>query len=361
MPDGGELRQVLAKIGDVDTRTATDHMLHNRGVVAAGQRDIAGKLLNKALDRRHEAIVKRFSRLKSVDDIRALWNECVDQGDISGAYWAVMSHPVTDKALLRDVFGEVHMLSHLVGSSSRLDLARLRQLQIEAEDKDGTLERQKRRLQEVALENDKLRRRLEALEAREPMGRPVASAIGHMPEQAAGSSRPLDKTQTLQAHAEELAARLVATQLQLKAAEKRAAAEAVKNDVLQRELSSLEMLALSQSILTPSDADLEGPRIAVLYVGGRQNLYDHLRLVADSKQIKLLLHDGGIEDSLSLLPGMVGHATSAIFPVDCISHSAAGLVKRLCRESGKSYVPIRSASLASFAAAIDGRMASHAE
>jgi len=41
-----------------------------------------------------------------------------------------------------------------------------------------------------------------------------------------------------------------------------------------------------------------------------------------------------------------------IFPVDCISHSAADMAKRLCRESEKPYLPLRSASLASFAAAI---------
>src|SRR5262245_16697177 len=49
-----ELRHFLVKLGDPDARTASDHALHSRGVRAAGQRDTAGKLLNKALDRRHE-------------------------------------------------------------------------------------------------------------------------------------------------------------------------------------------------------------------------------------------------------------------------------------------------------------------
>ena len=59
-------------------------------------------------------------------------------------------------------------------------------------------------------------------------------------------------------------------------------------------------------------------------------------------------HDGGLEDSTSLLPGMISTADAVYFPVDCISHRAALRVKELCRESGKPFVPLRSASLASF-------------
>ena len=58
----GELRQVLLKAGQDDARSATDHALHGRGVRLAGQRDQAAKLLNKALDKRHEASIKRIPR-----------------------------------------------------------------------------------------------------------------------------------------------------------------------------------------------------------------------------------------------------------------------------------------------------------
>ena len=56
----GELRQVLIRTGQDDVRTATDHTLHGRGVWLAGQRDQAAKLLNKALDKRHESSIKRM-------------------------------------------------------------------------------------------------------------------------------------------------------------------------------------------------------------------------------------------------------------------------------------------------------------
>ena len=41
--------------------------------------------------------------------------QCADAGDISGPFWALMSHPSAPDALLRDVYGEVHMLSHRGG------------------------------------------------------------------------------------------------------------------------------------------------------------------------------------------------------------------------------------------------------
>jgi hypothetical protein len=41
-----------------------------------------------------------------------------------------------------------------------------------------------------------------------------------------------------------------------------------------------------------------------------------------------------------------------MFPVDCISHEAATTVKLLCRQVGKRYLPLRSASVTSLLAAL---------
>jgi hypothetical protein len=36
-----------------------------------------------------------------------------------------------------------------------------------------------------------------------------------------------------------------------------------------------------------------------------------------------------------------------VFPIDCISHDAMGMLKRQCRQSAKPFIPLRTASLAS--------------
>jgi hypothetical protein len=43
-----------------------------------------------------------------------------------------------------------------------------------------------------------------------------------------------------------------------------------------------------------------------------------------------------------------------LFPVDCISHDAAQTVKSLCRQGGKRFIPLRSASVASLLTALQG-------
>ena len=346
-----ELRQVLGKVGDIDAKTATDHALHSRGVRAAGQRDIGGKLLNKALDRRHERILKQFSRLSTPAEIKALWNIAVDEGDISGAYWAVMSHPASDRPLVQDVFGEVHMLSHLVGSSSRLDLARLRKLQLDVEARDDKIARQEMRLQVAANDHVLLQRRVDELEAdllRKQVG------TGELAPKRADQRQETKLRQRLQAaeqRAEEYDRRLAALEAKLADAERRVGTLYDENSALQRELDLLEAAV---TMPDPGNARAVHPAEpqTLLYVGGRPSLFDRLRKLAADRNIELLLHDGGVEDNLSLLPAMVGRVSWAIFPVDCISHSAADMVKRLCRDSEKPYLPLRSASLASFAAAI---------
>ncbi|MBM7046701.1 MULTISPECIES: DUF2325 domain-containing protein [Rhizobium] len=346
-----ELRQVLAKVSDIDAKMATDHALHSRGVRAAGQRDIAGKLLNKALDRRHERILKQFSKLSTLSEIRAQWNIAVDEGDISGAYWAVMSHPLSDRPLVQDVFGEVHMLSHLVGSSSRLDLARLRKLQLDVEAKDDKIARQEARLNAAASDHALLQRRVDELEASLLRKQAVAVEPGPVSADQRQEARLLQRLQAADQRAEEYEGRLVALEAKLADAERRASTLAEENSALQRELDLLEA-AVTMTDTTGAKTVHSGEPQTLLYVGGRPNLFDRLRKLADDRNIELLLHDGGVEDNLSLLPAMVGRVSRAIFPVDCISHSAADMVKRLCRENGKPYLPVRSASLASFAAAI---------
>jgi hypothetical protein len=57
-----ELRQFFVKLGDASAKTASDHTLHSYGVNAAAKHDLIGELLNKALDHRHDAAIRRFPK-----------------------------------------------------------------------------------------------------------------------------------------------------------------------------------------------------------------------------------------------------------------------------------------------------------
>ena len=126
-----ELRRIVVKAAGSNAETWSDHDIHTEGMRLASRNDALGKLLHKSLDTRHAAILRKFTPAKTGQDILALWKAVKAEGDIPGAYWACVTHPATDESTLRQIFGDVHMLSHLVGSANRADVRRLSELEAE--------------------------------------------------------------------------------------------------------------------------------------------------------------------------------------------------------------------------------------
>lgn len=340
-----DVRQLLARLGHADARAASDHDAHARAVRTAGEKGDAAKLLNKRLERKHESVLKRFAAARSEEDVRALWLKALEQGDISGAYWAVLSHPASTSALRQEAFGEVHMMSHIVGTSSRLDLARLRKLEQALGERDAKIVRQQQRLQEAARERDRLARRIAALEdaVRSTPARERAD-----PNDAAALSRRLEEQQ---AHSAALEARLSQALASLEARKRETEERAGIEDALRKELLAAEA-ALSASDEPDSRGERRLDGKTILYVGGLRHT-DRLRAIVEQRGGLLLFHDGGMEDSDALLPHAVSQATAVFFPVDCVSHKAVWRLKKLCKELGKPFTPLRSAGLSSFLAAIE--------
>ena len=138
-------------------------------------------------------------------------------------------------------------------------------------------------------------------------------------------------------------------------AEQRAARASAdrENAALRRELAVIETSLQesgSSASGVPAQPWLDG--ITLLYVGGHPNQVAHLRGVAAVAYAGFMHHGGGIEHHLSLLAGLVSQANLVVFPVDCISHHAARIAKQLCRQAGKRFIPLRSASVASLLAAL---------
>ena len=137
----GELRSTLRKSGFV-VEGVTDHDLHGQAVGLAARHDRPAKMLNKALDLRHGLVIRQFEKAGSEAELTALWGEARQRGDIPAGYWALLTHALASDALIRRVFGEVHMLSHLVGAANRADIRRLSQLEEENAALREKLERQ---------------------------------------------------------------------------------------------------------------------------------------------------------------------------------------------------------------------------
>jgi hypothetical protein len=343
-----ELRQVLRKFG-LASRDNTDHELHGVAVGLAGRHDDAARQLHKALDHRHKLAVSQFAKADTEDALRALWREAVRRGDIPGAYWATLTHPLTNQALIREAFGEVHMLSHLVGSANRADIRRLCVLETEKAALEAKVERQQQALHEAVVSRDtQIRELRQALADRitsdAAAGAPADSSALH--GLVADRERRLAAETRRRATLEERLAALQTERDTERAA--RIAAERACED-LRREMEAVEASLAVTSEDAPS-VRLDG--VILLYVGGRPNQVAHMRAMVEGLGASFLNHDGGVENHPNLLPGLVSRSDFAVFPVDCISHDAANAVKALCRQAAKRFIPLRSASVTSLLAAL---------
>ncbi|HEY0185787.1 MAG TPA: DUF2325 domain-containing protein, partial [Rhodopila sp.] len=343
-----ELRSVLKKFG-MAAPGSTDHELHGIAVTLAGRHDDAARQLHKALDHRHKLAINQFAKASTEDAVRALWRDAVRRGDIPGAYWATLTHPQTSHAIVREAFGEVHMLSHLVGAANRADIRRLCQLEAEMAALQAKLERQQQALHDAVVNRDtQIRQLRQALADRIVSEAP--SAVPADSEALLGLVADRERRLAVEGRRRvTLEERLAAMQAERDA--ERAARLAAERacEALHRELDAVET---SLAVASDDAPTVRLDDIVLLYVGGRPNQVAHMRAMAEGLGATFLHHDGGVENHPNLLPGLTSRCDVALFPVDCISHEAANIVKALCRQAGKRFIPLRSASVTSLLAAL---------
>lgn len=346
-----ELRKLVPKFTPLDPQRASDLEIHHAAVELAIHGGAGGKALQKALDTRYAGAVRRFASARDADALLALWNEALASGDIPPAYWALMIHPLATMEVRQAAFGELHMLSHLVGAANRADIRRLVALEAEHAELHAKIDRQQARLQQMSAERDAARRELD-----ERLSQPAAP--------------PAERDEDLEAQVASLREALAARDARLalhtnrrEAAEQRAAADEATARTLRTQLD--DALALIDALRAEAnaveramqqdddDADqvvlrgaLKGRRI--VYVGGRPSSNHALKRWVTSAGGELTVHDGGIEDRKGLLAAALAGADLAVFPVDCVDHDSMNTLKRVCDRHQVAYHPLRTASVASF-------------
>lgn len=349
----GELRKLVPRYHPhVDRNDSTDLEIHHAAVEMCCEEMKGWKEINKALDARHVLALKRFKPAVDAAALQALWRQAMASGDVPGAYWALMTHPCTTPEVRAQAFGDVHMLSHLVGAANRADIRRLVALEEESEQLQRKNERQQERLHEQALRH--------------------AAEIGALKEEA----RQLGAQSSRQQAPDELEALLAQARSELAERDSRMALHVARCEVAERRLQASEELAASlQAQLARLEQEANAARAETLaieqalgavmaedgsgstlpplqgkciaYIGGRPGTVATLaRLVADAGG-QLLAHDGGIEERRGALPAVLARADTVLFPVDCISHPAMHAIKRHGEQGGATWHPLRSSGVAS--------------
>jgi hypothetical protein len=350
-----ELRKLMSRFLAVDA--LSDLEVHHESVSRAAGGGAVAKALNKALDQRHAAAVQRFGRARGAAALETLWAEAAARGQIAGAYWALLSHRDTTAELRQKVFGEVHMLSHLVGASHRANLRRLAALESENAELRERLDEQRSRGAAQLAQRDA---RIGTLQIEVRQARLEGARSGASAPEAVGPPKDAE-AEAIALHtgrrerAEQLAEVALAEADRLRAGVEEYARHV---QVLQRELAAAE--AQLRALGDPDacadrrlDEALSGRRL--LYVGGRPSSTPVIRDLVERHGGEFRHHDGGLADRKGLLASSIAWAHLVVFPVDCVDHDSAGNLKRLCARLDIPFVPMRSASIACFAATLAGR------
>lgn len=333
----------------ISNPNGTDFQLHSLFVQEAIGKSRTSKLMNKLLDRKHAATIRQFQACKTPDELKEMWEAASSKGDIPGAFWAVMTHPAASDRLRTEVYGEVHMLSHLVGSANHADMRALRRMEQEIDNLKETIEKDRRRFQEKITEKDRYIGILQH-EAVELKARAAVAPVAPAPAGKRAASDPPCQTRTTILELRQQTEAQLATQQELEA--KNAGLEK-QNRRLLKEIRMLETAVAQQDQDDDEEKcpfDLNGR--CILYVGGRSPQVCHLRRLVNQWNGELLHHDGGVERSIDELARNVTKADTVVFPTDCVSHSAIYTVKRICRQNMKRYIPLRSTGVASLVAGL---------
>ena len=356
-----ELRKFVVRCTGLNFKQFNDLVIHEEGVQLAAHAEPGGKMLHKALDQRYSSLIKRFDRAKTAPEVAALWEEAKHSGEIPGAYWALLSHRAATIDLRQLAFGDVHMLSHLVGAANRADIRRLTSLAAQNADLECKIKKQEARLRDMVVSRDETINRLQAQLAERlaqiespllAIAAPEAGEIQTLRELVASLQHRLatdaSRREQVELRAESATSALALAEIALRSAQEHEQAMQSELDGAERQLAAM---ARHEDEATESFQAVVESR-TIVYVGGRPGPVFAMRNVVERANGDFVHHDGGLEDRRGLLASAVSKADVVLFPVDCISHDAVLNLKRLCRQAGKPYHALRTAGIASFVTAL---------
>jgi hypothetical protein len=346
-----ELRKIARRIGFAgNEQRYCDYEIHGLFVGQMGQRNDVAIAVQKHLDRKFEGAIRKARPIRDDAGLLAYWSDAQDLATVPGAYWAIVTHPQLTHAVEIRVYGDVHMMSHISGASHRGDARELAVLRAE----NSELRRRVCELgsareadrHDAKKEADGLRSLVAGLE-------PFVAEVGrlHAALEASTDHAQLQSLRTENAEAVLTIARLERRISNLEAS---AGVRAVSAGTDQGQKSEAPQMAEDAATYTAlsdrSPCDLDGR--CILYVGGRPQTICRIRDWCQKRKGLLLHHDGGLEDNPQRLSDLVTRADIVLFPVDCISHGASGVIKSLCANHAKTWRPLRTSSVTAFQTAM---------
>ncbi|MDY0133340.1 MAG: DUF2325 domain-containing protein [Desulforegulaceae bacterium] len=349
-----ELEKIQRKAKVLIPKNSTEHEIHGIFVYLAGEDELPAKLLTKALDKKFEKEVREFSKIKSDAELKDKWNYEYEKGNIPGPYWALMSHPFPSATTLANAFGEVHMLSHMIGRSTRADIKRVKR---------------------VEEENDKLNIKIRTL--KRAFSKKFSDLNKKYKNEKIKTNQLFSYLDEAEKELNELKNEKITNSpgyenknQNIKINELESSVEFLKNEnsflckkikELEKELESKKIInSFFEPVNNPPEKikcsgctspNCPGPALCgkkILYVGGRKNILPRYKEIVEEYGGEFIYHDGGMESSKKSIDNLVSSADMVFCPIDCTSHDACLRLKKICKKTEKSFIPLKSSGASSF-------------
>jgi len=342
---------------------ADDYEVHVGAVAECVRRNRLSELMQDELETRYAREVKSYRSAKTTKAVADLWATAVRQGDVAGAFWAALTHPRCDDILQEVLCRDMHMLQHQAGATVRIDIAKFNAMVDEnavlARELGKVQARTTRLLSEKNGEAERLNVQLMQLRA-ENLAKD--SRLAFLAEDMASLKASIpgfDAGARLQKKIDQMAARQSELEGQNTELRQKLAAAMKSLDAL----SSGTQSAVSPDLPTRSEPRLSPVTVylkqkTVLCVGGRSGNIANYRDLVERVGGRFAHHDGGLEDSHSVLDASLAAADLVICQTGCISHNAYWKVKDYCKRTGKRCLFVENPSASSLVRGLE-QMSDH--
>ncbi len=327
---------------------ADDYEIHVGAVAECAQRNRISELLHKELESRYAGTIQAFKVAKTSKAVADLWAEAVRKGEVSGSFWAALTHPRCDEVLQEVLLRDMHMLQHQAGAAVRVDVSKVQALIKEngvlAAELGKVQERFTRAMAEKSADIEQLQ--TELLQQRAiSIGKDTRIAcltqdLNHLKSHLSD----YEHTARLHKKVEQLHARLAAlegqnAQLRQQLQEAQRLTEDNRKHVVASEVTALQSTHAAPATVPPA---LQHK--TVLCVGGRNGNLAHYREVIEKAGGRFAHHDGGLKDNQGVLDASLAAADLVICQTGCINHNAYWRVKDFCKRTGTQCVFVENPS-----------------
>ena len=249
------------------------------------------------------------------------------------------------------IYSDVHMLSHLVGSSNQSLIQRLVEVEshIKALENKHGWQRQKLEAT-VSRLKDKLRRSEYSVSL---LQRQLTKNKSNNKSAKKNDDCAKTKLRIIRQRCTHLEESIESTVAKLEIRNRRLRENERHIEYLEKSLSSVEQLIVSMSDNSDSKIIQGVSGKSFLYVGGMPHTAGNIQKMIAKMGGTLSYHNGGSGKSeMSSLAALVANADAVFVPMDNVSHHSALEAKKQCKLLQRKFIPMKSSGIASFTHAL---------